>query len=582
MTALDISFVTIISFCITCSFAKGDELIVETQNGPVLGRKILDSVYGWNGIPYAQPPLGNLRFEPPRTPNNWTGIWNATYDRSQCILYKTEDLISTFMKPLGNEDCLYLNVYTPKPPQDIRTPLPVMVWIHGGTFLRGNSSFTLYGTVGLVREDVIVVSFNYRLGIFGFISTGDDAAPGNNGLRDQMFALKWVQKNIKAFGGDPKQVTIFGESAGSASVSYLVLSPLTRGLFKQAIMESGTALCRWALSKSASDATFAVGTTLGIDTSSSVDLIDALKEISTERIHRASIAIMGAILAMNPLNGLVYAPVIEHVHDDAVVTASSYKKLLRGDFNRVTQIIGYNSAEFHLFKGLVQLLGWYLRRYDLKPSRLVPTNIGTNESRETIGKEIRSYYTTKEGTLKYSDRDMLNYLSDDQFVRPIQETARLTSQYATTYFYKFSYVRTPGEVGASHADELNYIFDSDYNTSSDRFVKRCVTKLWTNFAKYGSPTPNNGERSCHNIIWKPATPNDKNELYYINIDRMVSSGTNPDPRVVWHPSQPNAAPVVATFCGTPSPLPESSLIACSALKALWLSDMISIASESCV
>ncbi|GJQ72642.1 hypothetical protein Trydic_g1304 [Trypoxylus dichotomus] len=458
----------------SCTIADEEaSLLVETQNGWVMGNKIAESLYGWNGIPFAKPPLRNLRFELPHRNN---------------------------------------------------TPLPVMVWVYGGGFLSGNSTYALYGPNQLVEEGTIVVTFNYRLGIFGFISTNDSVVPGNTGLKDQIFALKWVQRNIQAFGGDPNQITIFGESAGSASVSYLVLSPLTKGLFNKAVMESGTALCLWALSRTAKEAAFAVGAKLGILTLSSRRLINELKKVSAQRLQRAAYVAMGLILARNPLNGLVFAPVIEPSHDTAVVTKSSYETLLRGGFNRVPQLIGYNSAEANYFRELTEILRLYIATYDLLPARLVPASMNAKSTNlQTIGKKIKDFYVGSNGILALKDSSMLHYLSDDQFVRPVQETIRLTSKYATTYFYRFSYTRVPGASGAGHADELAYLFNSAYNSTTDRFIKKCLTTLWTNFAKYGDPTPNNGSEVCGGVIWKPMTPQNRKALYYIDIDSEDTS-----------------------------------------------------------
>ncbi|KAI4459590.1 carboxylesterase [Holotrichia oblita] len=342
---------------------------------------------------------------PPQSPDNWTGIWDATYDRNECVVFSTDDLVDSFTNPQGSEDCLYINVYTPRLPNTSNSLLPVMVWIYGGGFIGGNSSYALYGPDQLVSEEVIIVNFNYRLGIFGFLSTDDSVAPGNTGLKDQIFALKWIQNNIKAFGGNPNQVTIFGESAGAASVSYLVLSPRAKGLFHKAIMESGSALCLWALSKTSRRAAFKTGQNLGIVAFTSQDLVKQLKDAPMKELHRASIAAMAAIFSMDPLNGLVFAPVIEPLHDNAVVTGATYEKLTLGNFNQVPQIIGYNSAEaqavedpfawVHIaFFSVIKLLSFYLATYDVMPARLVPASMNANAiDLFSIGVQIRNFYT---------------------------------------------------------------------------------------------------------------------------------------------------------------------------------------------
>nr|QIK02116.1 carboxylesterase 18 [Holotrichia parallela] len=499
-------------------------LEVKVEHGLVLGRKI-NSIYGFNGIPYAKPPIGKLRFEPPQTPNRWQGTWNATFDRNQCI--QTELLEQLSLPSLsGSEDCLYINVYIPQKP-DKRTLLPVMVWIYGGGFITGNSSYDLYGPDGLVDQNIIVVSFNYRLGIFGFLSTGDDVAPGNIGLKDQIFALKWVKKNIKRFGGDPKKVTIFGESAGGASVSLLVISPLAKGLFQKAIMQSGTAICPWAFSRTAREAAFKVGARLNIRTQNSRSLVDQLKNVSADSLQSQSLSVLAELLFRDPLNGLIFAPVLEHASEDAVIHDEAYESLDKGNFNQVPQIIGYTSLEAALLANISPLVALFTILLNFTPSRLVPLDMNADETQlDTIGRRIRNFYAGSNGSILFPSDNLINYLSDHFFVRPVQKTVNLTSKYVTTYLYRFSYTTNLAAKGAAHADELPYLFNSDRNSTDDRLIKKCMIKLWTNFAKYSDPTPDN-ENTCGKVTWKPLKPNDRSQMYYLNINRTTTSGQNP-------------------------------------------------------
>ncbi|KAK9730600.1 Carboxylesterase family [Popillia japonica] len=503
---------------------KAGTLEIEVEHGWVRGRQISNFLFAWSGIPYAKPPLGDLRFEPPQALNNWTNIWDATYDRSECVAFSTDYLVDSFRTPQGNEDCLYINVYTPRVPDTSNSLLPVMVWIYGGGFIGGNSSYALYGPDQLVSEEVIFVSFNYRLGVFGFLSTDDTVAPGNTGLKDQIFALKWIQKNIKAFGGNPNQVTIFGESAGAASVSYLVLSPRTKGLFHRAIMESGSALCLWALSKTSRRAAFKTGLNLGIIAVTSKELVRQLKNAAMADLQRASIAAMAAIFSMDPLNGLVFAPVIEPLHDDAVITGASYEKLRLGNFNEVPQIIGYNSAEAAAAEDLVKLLSFYLAP-DILPTRLVPASMNANTiDLWPIGTRIRNFYTGGLGGMAFPSSNFVNYFSDNEFVRPIQATVNLTAQHADVYFYKFAYTRNSSAVGAGHGAEIPFLFNSNFTTSDDNFIRSCITKLWISFATTGNPTSSG---ACNGVEWQTVAEADSS-LPYLNIDRNVSLEENPD------------------------------------------------------
>src|SRR5690242_10614928 len=215
---------------------------VRTQSGVVEGGRTVDGVRAFKGIPFAAPPVGNLRWRPPQAAQSWTGVRKATQFGARCMQGRIyEDMVFRDSGP--SEDCLYLNVWTPATSADAR--LPVMVWIYGGGFQAGSASEPRQEGENLAKKGVIVVSLNYRLGIFGFFSHPEltrespHHASGNYGLLDQVAALKWVQTNIGAFGGDPAKVTIAGQSSGAFSVNMHVASPLSKGLFRAAIAESG-------------------------------------------------------------------------------------------------------------------------------------------------------------------------------------------------------------------------------------------------------------------------------------------------------------------------------------------------------
>ncbi|CAG2062859.1 unnamed protein product, partial [Timema podura] len=165
-------------------------------------------------------------FQSPKPPSRWSGVRNATEDTSPCT---QRSIFARQVEVSGSEDCLYLNVYTPQLPDGSNDDLPVMVWFHGGGWVSGAGTSKFYGPQFLLDKDIVLVTVTYRLGPIGFLSTGDEAAPGNSGLKDQVAALRWVQDNIAVFGGNPNSVTIFGESAGGASVHYHILSPLSQG-----------------------------------------------------------------------------------------------------------------------------------------------------------------------------------------------------------------------------------------------------------------------------------------------------------------------------------------------------------------
>src|ERR1700722_19231247 len=239
----------LMTFISLAAFGASLPLQVKIDTGTIEG-KANGPVRAFLGIPYAAPPVGELRWKPPAPPAKWSGVRAATEFGAACMQGRPySDMV--FRDPGISEDCLSLNVWTPA--KNPKANLPVMVWIHGGGFMAGASSEPRQDGGVLARQGVVVVSMNYRLGIFGFLALPDLAAEsdkkaaGNYGLLDQVAALEWVKRNIAAFGGDPDNVTIFGESAGSFSVSALMASPVAKGLFQRAIGESGGAFASQGL-----------------------------------------------------------------------------------------------------------------------------------------------------------------------------------------------------------------------------------------------------------------------------------------------------------------------------------------------
>lgn len=210
---------------------------IGTLSGSAMQTRNGRNIFAYQGIPYAEPPVNKLRFKKPKllsTPA-WTGTFAATSKATKCVQMNSAKI--PYFKIVGDEDCLQLNVYVPE--TAMKKPLPVMVWFHGGGFTAGDSSDRAYGPSYLLDKDVILVTANYRLGIFGFFTLGHTEAPGNLAMWDQHASLKWVQTNIASFGGNPDMVTIFGESAGGWSVSYQLASRQSKGLFHAAIVQSG-------------------------------------------------------------------------------------------------------------------------------------------------------------------------------------------------------------------------------------------------------------------------------------------------------------------------------------------------------
>ncbi|KAJ4448842.1 hypothetical protein ANN_00233 [Periplaneta americana] len=234
----------------------------------------------FRAIPFALPPVGRLRFQPPHSPKPWSGILHATDEPPVCIQVKL-----TKMFPFGQEDCLYLNVYTTRLKPLHGKLLDVMVWLYPGVFYFGsNLEFEPHY---LMDRDILLVMPNHRVGAFGFLSTGDDEAPGNYGLKDQVAALRWVQENIAAFGGNASSVTIFGVSSGAASVHFHMMSPLSKGLFHRAMSLEGTAINPWARSHNPLKQAQKQARVLGCPTDNTTCLVQCLKEVDAVELAEA-------------------------------------------------------------------------------------------------------------------------------------------------------------------------------------------------------------------------------------------------------------------------------------------------------
>ncbi|KAJ8924196.1 hypothetical protein NQ315_006987 [Exocentrus adspersus] len=485
-----------------------EDVIVEVNSGRVQGRRIYSqeinkNFYAFQGIPYAQPPVGDLRFEAPLPAEKWDGVLAVQEDERKCVQEFTGE---------GSEDCLYINVFTPE--INSTAALPVMVWIYGGAFREGSSKIQKFSPDYFIGENVIVVTFNYRLGVFGFLSTEDMASPGNYALKDQILALEWVRDNIDYFGGNPNSVTVFGQSAGAASVSYLLQTPLAKNLFHRAIMQSGTSLNLWALTRNPRTTAFAIGRAFDIDTSNSSILVQALKRIETRTLQAVSVSReITETVSKNPRDGLVFGPSTEPFFSGAVVRKKSHQKLNYGNFNAVPCMVGFTSQEGLPITSMSNFVKPYFFTYDLFSTRLVPIDMNAESFwKIPVALLIKQRYF---GFMPVglSNDWVIQFVTDDQFVRPIHEYVSLVSKYIPVYFYRFSYEGKLGEEnrnnrGVGHGEELSYLWKQENNVvnppDSDLKTRQRLIKLWTNFAKTSNPTPEHDEL-LQDVTWPTST-----------------------------------------------------------------------------
>jgi len=484
--------------------------------------------YSFKGIPYAKPPVGLLRFKAPQAPESWTGVRDAFEEGNICA--QKDQFVGTYR---GNDDCLYLNVYTPKNPSAGGSSKPVMVWFHGGGFTGGSGSSEVYGPDFLVAEDVVVVTLNYRLGPFGFLSLENEKVPGNAGLKDQVMALRWVQQNIKQFGGDPGNVTIFGESAGGASVHYHMLSPMSQGLFHRAICQSGTALHWWAFTNKRQDTAFRLGKALGCNTNNPDELLEFLQKAPAEDIVEA-ITKVPTQAEKRQMVMFFFLPTVDMVpgNNDVFLLAHPYDMIIARKFHHVPHITGVNSVE-----GLIALHGLTdtaIKRIDSDLQGLIPIDVPITldtERSHSVAKKLREFYFNNQPFSEDAKAKYANVISESWFSYKTYKSMKLMSTLSTApvYAYKLSFDGNLGLFkrltglhdfeGVCHGDDIGYLFhnaivDLDLDATSPEYKTRSrIVKMWTNFAKTGNPTPE--ITSLLDVSWQPV---EENKTNYLDID----------------------------------------------------------------
>jgi para-nitrobenzyl esterase len=436
---------------------------VVTVDGGQLSGTSADGVRVFKGIPFAAPPVGALRWKAPQPVAAWSGVRSADTFAAQCMQQPYAAGSPYFTPPSPtSEDCLYLNVWTAAAAGAKR---PVMVWIHGGAWTRGSGSTPTYDGTALAKKGVVVVTTNYRLGVFGFLAhpelTGESPnhSSGNYAILDHVAALKWVQKNIAAFGGDPSRVTIFGESAGSWSVNTVQATPLAKGLLHRAIGESGAQFAGTTRLADAEKAGVALATSVGADS------LKALREVTAEKLN----AVQAFRTGVN-VDGWVLP--------DEVRALFAQKKA-----SDVPVLVGSNANEWTTLSTPAQFLKT-LEDYRKRIAGQFPGHAA----------EIEAVYPAK------SDADiadaMLALGRDTTFTLEMRTWARMvTAAGRKAYLYQFTHVPPSPNAktwGAYHASEIAYVFgtlrnrpwpyaDTDF-TLSDR-----MSSYWTNFATTGDP-----------------------------------------------------------------------------------------------
>ncbi|CAH0559101.1 unnamed protein product [Brassicogethes aeneus] len=428
----------------------GLNLLVKTDEGLLMGHIVntKTSIFiAWQGIHYAKPPINELRFKKPEPIDKWNNILIANISCNQCIQSDGS----------GSEDCLCVEVFSPIN-NNCPNVLPVMVWIHGGAFIEGTANIKSLNPEYIMRECVVLVYVQYRLGITGFLSLGNAEAPGNYGLKDQVLALKWVKRNIRSFKGDPNEVTIFGESAGAASVSYHLLSPMSRGLFHKAIMQSGTSLCQWALTRGSPEFALNLAKKFKINSNNSIDILQELRKVPAKQLQRAATVITEEKLVIgNALDGLPMGPVIEPLMEEAFMTGRSQDMLSKGEFAKVPTIIGHNSLEALSAFSSKDILMMYVQKYEHNKAELTPVSMNASSNNKFISGNL--IYNRYFGTEHMTMNNLPQFISMDQFNKCVIKTIQLQARYVDTYYYVFSHMGQLGYPGVRpHNGKTIYIY----------------------------------------------------------------------------------------------------------------------------
>ena len=509
-----ISHVIVAAFVVLFLFPESstgrDELVQITDKGMVRGirynlPKFGKTVDAFLGIPFAKPPTQHLRFRHPQTIEEWTGIRNATTLPNSCYQVPDEFFGDFYGSDMWNpttpvsEDCLYINVWVPRNPDQRIRKSAVMVWIHGGGFFSGTPTLNLYdGKILAAENDIIVVSIGYRVGALGFLTLGHPTAPGNAGMFDQLMGLEWVKNNIEEFGGDPDNVTLFGESAGSASVSLHLLSPLSRNKFQRAIMQSGTANTDWATvsmeegKRRSCDMAFSY--LLCPETNDMEKVAECLREMSPQTLVDQQWVSRGVLQ-------FPFVPVI----DGTFLTESPRKLLKHKNFKRCPIIIGTNKNEGSLF--II---------YELHDFITLNTKSMTHQEYVYSMEKLFEYYPQypKQNNqfglnatiFQYSNflepedtdsnlRALDLAIGDRHFVCPINEFAHAYSSAGeNVYMYHLTnrYSTNPwlSWMGVLHGDDVFYVFgellkDNMNYTKEEQELTYEIMKYWTNFGKTG-------------------------------------------------------------------------------------------------
>ncbi|KAL4219722.1 hypothetical protein ACF0H5_020136 [Mactra antiquata] len=559
-----ISVSTVLLALLPLSIGSGNGPIRNTTKGRVLGKN--EYVHGtkvevfW-GIPFAKPPVGELRFKHPVPTDPWTGEYNATERPNACVQGRDDSghegaEVWNANTPTS-EDCLYLNVWVPSTGSENKA---VMIWIFGGGFYSGSSALLIYDAKYLAAEnDVVVVSMQYRLGPLGFLALQHPENPSNAGMFDQVMALDWVQQNIHFFDGNAHSVTLFGESAGGVSVGMHLLSPLSRGKFHRVIMQSGAPQAAWATlsDKEAKNRSLTLALKMGCEPS--MEVVDILQCLRGKNASDFSAKEWETIDF-----GVVRFPFVPTV-DGAFLTEDPEKSIRKGDFKRCPILIGHNlnEANYWLLYYRSKVFTFYSEpqisqsKFDLLLDDLYYYHPYYPKLLNSFGKEAikfqyRNWVNPDNQKMNAWQLDMA--VGDFNFICPCVDLALYAASVGNSvYYYTFEHRSSkhywPEWMGVLHADEINFVFgepvDSKfgYTDQEKRFSKK-IMKYWTNFAKTGDPNRvpgsfNLDEWPLFNNVTRQHLILDPKKLFNVDKTNAIGEGSRAKECSFWKDYLPN-------------------------------------------
>nr|AAF26724.1 alpha-esterase 3 [Drosophila buzzatii] len=498
------------------------DTVVQTKSGPVVG-KHCTSIYGddyvsFERIPYARPPLGVLRFKAPMPVVSWKQPLICRQKGEKPLQYNQYS-----QKLEGVENCLYLNVY-----MKTDAPLPMIVFFFGGGFEKGDPTTDLHSPDYFMMRDVVVVTVSYRVGSLRFLSLDDPAAgaPGNAGLKDQLMALRWITENALCFNADAKNVTAFGESAGAASVHYLMLNPQAEGLFHKAIMQSGNVLCSWAQC-SVPNLARRLAEHLGmkkIENASDFKVLEFLQGLPADTLVKPYL-----LSEAENLDDCVFqfGPVVEPYATEHCMIAKPPVELFADAWgNKIPVLMSGTSFEGLLMYGRVHMAPYLLTSLKSQPEHLLPLEVKRSLPQSlarTLGKRIQfTHFRDKPLELQPDTvAAYCEYASYKVFWHPIMRTmkSRIESATAPTYLYRFDFdsstfnhqrLKYCGDKlrGVAHVDDHSYIWYGDFSWKLDKHTAEFQTiermiDILTTFASTSDPNCKSVESCISKSTWAP-------------------------------------------------------------------------------